>query len=589
MSYRAPVADIMFALRQITHLDAGVAEGVYADLGDGIAQSVIEEAGKFAQNVIAPLNRIGDVQGSKLKDGAVATPQGWASAYREWVAGGWNGLCGAPEHGGQGLPHLLNAACLEMWCGANVAFTLCPLLNFGAIDAVQAHATNELQQIYLAKLISGEWTGTMNLTEPQAGSDLALLRAKAERAGDGTYRISGQKIYISYGEHDLAENIIHLVLARLPDAPEGTRGISLFLVPKFLVNADGSPGARNDVRCSGVEHKMGIHASPTCTMIYGDAGGAVGWLIGEENRGLNCMFTMMNNARLGTALQGVGLAEAATQKALAYARDRRQGRAPGAKAASPVIEHPDVKRMLMTMQACTQAARAICYATADATDRAHRASDPSARAAAAERAALLTPIAKAFASDIGSEVASLGVQVHGGMGYVEETGAAQFLRDARIVQIYEGTNGIQAIDLVQRKLALPAMAREIADMRATLELLRANNSESFGKMALRLIEAVDALEAASDWVLRRMATAPVDALAGATPFLRLFALARGGVFLGDGALAAHRLQADGDGDVSHGARIAIARFFAENLAVAAPGLALTVMEGAGFADLALAS
>ena len=416
-------------------------------------------------------------------------------------------MTGPESHGGMGLPHLLNSACIEMWNSANMGFSLCPLLTAGAVEAIAAHGSPALKDIYLTKMVSGEWTGTMNLTEPQAGSDLSALRAKAEPQGDGSYRIKGQKIFITYGDHDMTENIVHLVLARLPDAPPGTRGISLFLVPKFLVNADGSLGARNDAHCASIEHKLGIHASPTCTMVYGDEGGAAGWLVGEENRGLACMFTMMNNARLAVGLQGVAIAERATQQAIAFANQRKQGKVAGEagkKAGdagmSAIANHADVRRMLMTMRALTQAARGICYLNAAAIDRAHRERDPEKRKQASERAGLLTPIAKAFATDIGNEVASLGVQVHGGMGFVEETGAAQHLRDARILPIYEGTNGIQAIDLVTRKLPQAgggAVKREMALMRATVEQVRATNVDSFGATARRLGEALDALESAT--------------------------------------------------------------------------------------------
>ncbi|MBV1707837.1 MAG: acyl-CoA dehydrogenase family protein [Hyphomicrobiales bacterium] len=581
MDYKAPLSQIMLTLNHAAGLQAGIASGVFSDLGDGLAEAVLEEAAKFGENVLAPINHAGDRTGAALADKVVTTAPGWRSAYQQWIDGGWNALTGPASHGGQGLPHLLNSACLEIWSAANMAFTLCPVLGMGAVEAVSAHGTDELKSIYLEKMVSGAWTGTMNLTEPQAGSDLALLRTRAERAGDGSYRIKGQKIFITYGEHDMAENIVHLVLARLPDAPAGTRGISLFLVPKFLVNADGSLGRRNDVFCSGLEEKMGIHASPTCTMIFGDQEGAIGWLIGEENRGLNCMFTMMNNARLATALQGVALADVATQKATHFAHERRQGRAPGDAGPGPaaIIRHPDVRRNLMIMRTMTGAARAICYLTAQALDHAHRAKDPQTRQEAGARAALLTPLAKAFSSDIGNEVTSLGVQVHGGMGFIEETGAAQYMRDARIVAIYEGTNGIQAIDLVQRKLGLAngaTVAREIADMRATLALLGQRNTPGFGKTHERLTAAVDSFEQAAGWLHGALAAEPALALAGATPFLRLFGLARGGVSLAAMALAAandaHEASATGD-----------ARFFAECLATAAPGLALSIMEGGTFA------
>ena len=430
-----------------------------------------------------------------------------------------------------------------------MAFGLGPVLTMAGVDALVTHGSDALKRAYLPKLVSGEWMGTMQLTEPQAGSDVGALRTKAERVADGSYRITGQKIFITYGEHDLTDNIIHLVLARLPDAPPGTKGISLFLVPKFLLNADGSPGQRNDARAHSIEHKLGIHASPTCTMVYGDRGGATGFLIGEENRGMACMFTMMNQARLSVALQGVAIAERATQQALAYARERRQGRANGAPSgSSPIIAHPDVKRMLLTMRALTRAARAISYATAVAIDRAQRSPDDAARSAAHERASLLTPIAKAFSTDIGNEVASLGVQVHGGMGYVEETGAAQHYRDARITPIYEGTNGIQAIDLVTRKLPLAGgvtVRAYLSEIRRTVEAVNATNDPAFGWTGVRLQDAVDSLQRATDWLLGGQHNDPDPALAGATPYLRLFALAAGGALLAEEALAAKRLAGNG--------------------------------------------
>ena len=516
----------------------------------------------------------------KLKDGAVTTPPGWKEAYKAWAEAGWNALPAPEAYGGQGLPTLLQSACIEMWNSAAFAFALGPLLTVGAIEAIHAHGSDHLKETYLAKLVSGEWMGTMNLTEPQAGSDLNALRSKAERVGDGTYRITGQKIFITYGEHDLTENIIHLVLARLPDAPPGTRGISLFLVPKFLVDADGSLGAHNDLRCSGIEHKLGIHASPTCSMAFGDNDGAIGWLIGEENRGLACMFTMMNNARLNVALQGVAIAERAYQQAVAFAHERKQGAAldaPKGAPMSPIIVHPDVRRMLMDMRAKTQGARAISYQVAEALDRSHRETDEARRKAASERAAVLTPIAKAYATDIGIDVASTGVQVHGGMGFIEETGAAQHLRDARIAAIYEGTNGIQAIDLVTRKLPLSggdAVHALINEMRGIVgEVERANNP-GFGHAAARLGAAVDSLERATEWMLGALGGKPADALAGATPYLKLFALAQGGTGLAKKALAT-RSDAEGTAD------LATARFYAEYLATEAPGLELAVTEGAG--------
>ena len=562
MTYRAPVTDIAFALKHAAGLKSAIAEGLYGDLDEETVDSVLEEAGKFATEVIAPLNRIGDTFGTPFKDGKVTTPPGWKEAYTSWAAAGWNGLASPADFGGQELPQAVNAACIEMWNAASMAFGIGPVLTMAAVDALHAYGADDLKQTYLEKLISGEWMGTMQLTEPQAGSDVGALRTKAERAGDGTYKITGSKIFITYGEHDLTDNIIHFVLARLPDAPPGTKGISLFLVPKFM--EDGTP---NDVRAHSVEHKLGIHASPTCTMVFGDNGGAVGYLIGEENKGMLCMFTMMNRARLAVGLQGVAIAERALQQAMAYARDRKQmGHA--------IIDYPDVKRMLLTMRSLTGAARAICYATGVALDRSIRGKDDAARKKANERASLLTPVAKAFSTDIGIEVASLGVQVHGGMGFVEETGAAQHYRDARIAAIYEGTNGIQAIDLVTRKIPLEGgktVAAYIDELRQTVAAVKASNAPAFGETAARLGEAVDSLERATLWLLAQKSSQ--DALAGATPYLRMFGNAAGGCMLADQALAALR-EGDGAG------RTALARFFAENVAVQASGLERSVTEGA---------
>jgi acyl-CoA dehydrogenase len=567
MAYRAPISDIAFALKHAAGMNAALAEGLYGDLDEATVDSVLEEAGKFASDVIAPLNRVGDTFGTPFKDGNVTTPPGWKEAYTAWAAAGWNGLVAPADWGGQDLPHALNAACVEMWNSASMAFGIGPVLTMAAIDALAAYGSDELKQLYLAKLVSGEWMGTMQLTEPQAGSDVGALRTKATRADDGSYRLTGSKIFITYGEHDLTSNIIHFVLARLPDAPAGTKGISLFLVPKFMLNKDGSLAARNDVRAHSVEHKMGIHASPTCTMVYGDKGGAVGFLIGEEHKGMAAMFTMMNRARLAVGLQGVAIAERALQQAMSYARDRKQsGRA--------IIDYPDVKRMLLTMRTLTGAARAICYATGVALDRGHRGKSDAERMAANARASLLTPIAKAFSTDIGIEVASLGVQVHGGMGFIEETGAAQHYRDARITAIYEGTNGIQAIDLVARKVPLEGgntVRLYLGELRKTIAAVKESNAPGFGETAARLGEAVDSLERATQWLLSQK-TSDVT-LAGATPYLRLFGNAAGGCMLADQALASLR---EGDG----AARTALARFFAENIAVQGSGLERSVTEGA---------
>ncbi len=579
MTYQAPLADMGFALRYGAALLPALEEGVFGDLSMDDVEAVLAEAGRIAGEVIAPLDRVGDQVGASIKDGVVTTAPGWREAYRAWCQGGWNGLAAPAEWGGQGLPQVVNAACTEMWNAASMAFGLGPLLTMGAIDALHTHGSEELKRAYLEKMVSGEWTGTMHLTEPQAGSDVGALRTRAVRAGDGTYRITGQKIFITYGEHDLTDNIIHFVLARLPDGPPGTRGISLFLVPKFLLDAGGAPGARNDVRAHSIEHKLGVHGSPTCTMVFGDNGGATGFLVGKENAGMAAMFTMMNRARLAVGLQGVGVAERATQKALAYARERKQGRVAGMPAmqSSPIIEHPDVKRMLMTMRALTQAARTICYVTAIALDRAERGTDVAARQAAHARASLLTPVAKAFSSDIGIEVASLGVQVHGGMGFIEETGAAQIYRDARIAPIYEGTNGIQAIDLVTRKLPLDGGAvveTYLKELRDIVEAVNATNDPALGWSGVRLKDALDSLDRATRWMIARLDKDTNEALAGATPYLRLFGLTAGGCLLAQQALAALRQNTDA------APRVALARFFAENLAVQAGGLERTVVEGA---------
>jgi acyl-CoA dehydrogenase len=581
MAYRAAVDDMLFTLRHAAGFAQEQAAGLY-DLGDDLVDAIIGEAGRFATEVLAPIDRAGDRHGTPFKDGEVATAPGWKKAYREWAAAGWNGLAAPAEWGGQGLPRAVNAACTEMWNAASMAFGVGPMLTMAALDSLAAHGSAELKAAFLPKLVSGEWMGTMQLTEPHAGSDVGALRTRAEPAGDGTYRLTGTKIFITYGEHDLTDNIIHFVLARIAGAPEGTRGLSLFLVPKFMVKEDGTLGERNDVRAHSVEHKLGIHGSPTCVMAYGDHGGAIGYLVGEENRGMACMFTMMNEARLAVGLQGVAVAEAATQRAVAYARERRQGRMQGMSASAmvPIIAHVDVRRMLVTMRALTRAARTICYATAVALDRAHLGGDAAARQAGQDRAALLTPVAKAFSTDIGSEVASLGIQVHGGMGFIEETGAAQHYRDARIAQIYEGTNGIQAIDLVTRKVPMSegAVVKAYLDeLRGIIDQVRAANDPAFGLTAPRLAAAADSLERATEWLLAALGSSHDAALAGATSYLRLLGTTAGGCMLAAEALAASR-QADGSADKS--GRIAIARFFAESIAIAAPALAQVVTEGA---------
>ncbi|MGV2182353.1 acyl-CoA dehydrogenase [Rhizobium rhizogenes] len=586
--YKAPVEEIAFTLKHVTGMGQAMEEGRLGDLSGDVLDAILTEAGRFAGDEMEPLAEIGDRQGARLVDGKVVLPDGWEKLYRDWIAGGWNGLTAPEEYGGQGLPHMLNVATLEMWNSASMAFGLAPTLTMGAVEALVAHGSADLKSKYLAKLVTGEWAGTMNLTEPHAGSDVGALRTRADRHNDGTYRLFGQKIFITWGDHEAAENIIHFVLARIPDAPAGTRGISLFLVPKFLVNDDGSLGARNDYFAHSLEHKLGIHGSPTCTMIYGDGKygderGAVAWLVGEENKGLACMFTMMNNARLAVGIQGVAIAEAATQKAIAYAKERTQGRAPGTTAfgMSPIIEHPDIARMLLTMKALTQGSRAICYACAEAIDMSHR--DAGKARYWQERAALLTPIAKSFSTDAGVDVASLGIQVHGGMGFIEETGAARLLRDARIAPIYEGTNGIQAIDLVTRKLTISngdQVRGFITELRGIADAVAKSNLDGFGQTADRLNAAITDLETASEWLLAQQAEGHVaEALAGATSYQRLFGLVLTGCYLAKGGLVD---IADGDSEK----RIALCRFAAENMLAETAALTDRVVTGASSLEAA---
>ncbi len=583
--YTAPLADMRFALREIAGIAEIAALPGCEQASDDLVDAVLEEAGKLAGGVLAPLNRAGDEQGSRLENGVVRTPEGFKEAYRHYVEGGWNALPFAPEHGGQGLPIAVATAVAEMWNAANMSFALCPLLNVGAVEALTAHGSPEQQRLYLPKLISGEWTGTMNLTEPQAGSDVGALRTRAVREGEH-YRIAGQKIFITYGEHDMAENIVHLVLARLPDAPPGTKGISLFLVPKFMVGTDGSLGQRNDVRCVSLEHKLGIHASPTCVLAYGDNGGAIGFLVGEENRGMECMFTMMNNARLNVGLQGVAIAERAYQQARDFARQRVQGRPVTAKAAGayPIIHHPDVRRMLLLMRAQTEAMRALAYYAAGAIDRARHHPEDAARERQQRRVDLLIPAVKAWCTDLGVEIASLGVQVHGGMGFIEETGAAQHLRDARIAPIYEGTNGIQANDLVGRKLLRDrgaATGELIADMRATERALANKPGDDLAALAQPLAAALDAVEEATAWMVEHGESDPPRTLAGAVPYLKQLGTVAGGWLMAKSALAARRRLAAGAGDAQFlSAKIATAVFFAEHFLPQAPALLPAIRGGA---------
>jgi len=568
MTYTAPLADMRFALREVAGLSGVAALPGYEHATDDTIDAVLEEAAKLAGNGLAPLNREGDKVGAKLENGVVRTAPGFAAIYKEFVEGGWNSLPFDPEFGGQGMPWLLATTVQEMWQAANMGFGLVLLLNQGAIDAIHHHGSEAQKATYLPKMISGEWTGTMNLTEPQAGSDLGQLKSRAVKTGDH-YLVTGQKIFITYGEHDMAENIVHLVLARTPDAPAGVRGISLFIVPKYLANQDGTPGKRNDLRCVSLEHKLGIHASPTCVMSFGDDGGAVGYLVGEEGRGLSYMFTMMNNARLSVGIQGLAIAERAYQQAAAFARSRVQSKDDGSPkpASVAIVHHADVRRMLMSMRSQIEAMRALGYYTAAGIDGALKQPDKEAGRRIQDRVDLLIPIVKAWFTDLGNEIASTGVQIHGGMGFIEETGAAQHLRDARILPIYEGTNGIQARDLVGRKVAKDGgetMLALVAEMRATAEEMKAAPGDDIEAVRTSLVAAADALEDATKWVAQSVKAELVNALAGSVPFLRLAGTALGGWMLARSALVAQNKLAARDGDPAFlEAKLVTARFYAE--------------------------
>ncbi|NNF87356.1 MAG: acyl-CoA dehydrogenase [Acidimicrobiia bacterium] len=581
--YTPPIRDIAFVLEHITDLAAlSKFDGFeHADLET--VRGALEEAGRFMAEVIAPTNRIGDEVGAVHDgDASVTTPEGFKDAYDKFVASGWGAVGYPAEAGGAGLPWLIGLAVQEMFTSANMAFSLGPMLTQSAVEALLFHGSDEQKAIYLDKLVSGEWTGTMVLTEPEAGSDVGALRSKAVRNDDGTYAITGTKIFITWGEHDLADNIIHMVLARTPDAPPGTKGISMFIVPKFLVNPDGSLGERNAFKAASLEHKLGIHASPTAVMNFE---GATGYLVGDENQGMRYMFTMMNSARLSVGLQGLAISERAYQQARKYAQERRQGRAIGAAKTdhSPIIEHPDVRRMLMTIKAYNEAMRCVLYATAEAFDQANNAPDGPTREAGQEYMDLLTPIAKGWCTDLGVEMTSLALQVHGGMGYVEETGVAQHYRDARIAPIYEGTNGIQAIDLVARKLPMRT-GGAIQDLIGQMSALDGDLAEAGDDLASirnSLSESVADLTAAVLWLAEHGVADPNDALAGATPFLRLMGTAVGGWYLARAALAAHRILGSGEGDSAFlESKITTARFYAEQLLPQTKGLLPMVTAGA---------
>ncbi len=590
-AYTAPLADMRFVLNHVVGLErlAGLPGLEVAGEQDLIDQ-ILEEAGRFSAEVLAPLNQPGDQQGARIENGVVRPVAGFAEAYQTWAAAGWNGVPFAPEHGGQGLPWTVSTALWEMWSAANLSFSLCPVLTQAAIDALQRHASPEQKALYLDRLVSGEWTGTMNMTEPQSGTDLGAIRTRSERNGDH-YLLRGQKIFITWGDHDMTENIVHLVLARSPDGPPGTRGLSLFIVPKYLVGADGRPGVRNDLRPVSIEHKIGIHASPTCVMSYGENGGAVGYLVGEENRGIEYMFVMMNNARMAVGLQGLAVAERAYQQAVDYARERVQGRpVQGADDAAPIIHHPDVRRMLLDMKSQIEAMRGLCYEVSAELDRAIRLEEPVERARSQEMVDLMIPVVKAWCTDVGTAITSTAIQVHGGMGFMEETGVGQHYRDVRITPIYEGTNGVQAMDLLGRKLMRDggATARRLLDeVRAVAGELGEEDRQlaSFGD---RLSPAVDATSDAVTWLVETFPADPARASAAAAPFLEMMGLVAGGWMLARGMLQARRLASAPGADAGFlEAKVTTACYFAETHLARVPALLGPVI-GGGSLVMALA-
>ena len=584
MSYRAPVKDMMFVMTELAGLDEVAQIPGFEDFGAETAQAVLEECAKLNEDVIAPLNWAGDQSPSSWKDGAVTTTPGFKEAFRQFAQGGWQGLQHPGEFGGQGLPKTIGAACIEMLNSANMSFALCPLLTDGAIEALLTAGSPELQQAYIPKMIEGAWTGTMNLTEPQAGSDLALVRSRAEPQPDGSYKLFGTKIFITYGEHDMAENIVHLVLARVAGAPEGVKGISLFVCPKFMVNADGSLGARNDVHCVSIEHKLGIKASPTAVLQFGDHGGAIGTLVGQENRGLEYMFVMMNAARYAVGVQGIAIAERAYQKAASFAKERVQSRPvdgslPGS---GPIIHHPDVRRMLMTMRALTEGCRAMALTAAAAYDAAHAHPDAEVRSQNAAFYEFMVPLVKGYSTEMSLEVTNLGVQVHGGMGFIEETGAAQYFRDAKILTIYEGTSAIQANDLIGRKTArdggrtAKAIAAQIA---ATEAQLADRPSAAAQAMARRLRAAREAFEQVVDFVAGQTKANPNAVFAGSVPYMMLAGNVVAGWQLARALMIAEDGLAAGEDTEFMAAKIATARFYAEHILTRAPGLRDSIVDG----------
>ncbi|MDD3353525.1 acyl-CoA dehydrogenase C-terminal domain-containing protein [Zoogloea sp.] len=583
-TYVAPVKDMLFAMNELAGLQEIVGLPGNEEVASDLVEAILDEAGKFASEVVDPLNKVGDKQGNKWNNGVVTTADGFKEAYASFCETGWNGMPASTEFGGQGLPVTVSTAVLEMWKSASISFSLCQMLTLGAVEAIAHHGSDELKATYLPNMVSGKWTGTMNLTEPQAGSDLAAIRSKAEPRGDGTYAISGTKIFITWGEHDMAENIVHLVLARLPDAPPGVKGISLFIAPKFLVNADGSLGERNDLICASIEHKMGIHGSATAVMSFGDKGGAIGYLVGEPNRGLEYMFTMMNHARLNVGLEGVGVSERSYQHALYYARERIQGKIVGDKSGEkkPILHHPDVRRMLMDMKSRTEAGRAIAYYVAGCMDRAKSHPDADVRAANQRRLELLTPVVKGWCTENAQGITWNGVQVHGGMGFIEETGAAQYMRDARIITIYEGTTAIQANDLIGRKTAREggtSMQQLLADIAETRSALTAANDPALQLLADALGSGIAALDEATHWLLANYEAHPQAAHAGSVPFLKLTGIVVGGWLMARSAqIAAGRLN-DADGDF-YKAKMATAAYFAQHVIPEANSYRDAIVNGA---------
>jgi alkylation response protein AidB-like acyl-CoA dehydrogenase len=586
IDYRAPLDDMQFILHQLIPMSVIANLPGYEDISEDLVNSILDEADKIASQVLSPLNWSGDQAGCVYQDGAVQTPEGFKQAYQQYSEAGWISLAANTDFGGQGLPLSLATPVNEMWHSANMAFMLCPMLTAGAIEAIEHHATPEQQAIYLPPLISGQWAGTMNLTEPSAGSDLSAVSTKAVPEGDH-FRIIGTKIYITYGEHDFTENIIHLVLARLPDAPAGVKGISLFIVPKWLINQDGSLGARNDIRCLSIEHKLGIHASPTAVMAFGEKTGAIGYLVGEANRGLEYMFTMMNNARLAVGLEGVAIAERAYQHAAHYAKERVQGRIAGRSEKLPIVHHADVQRMLMRMKTQTEAMRALAYLAAAQSDFAQKHPDKAIREASQLRVDLLTPIVKAWCTEQAIEITSLGIQVHGGMGYIEETGAAQYLRDARITSIYEGTTGIQAIDLLGRKIIRDegAEARHLlTEIQACATDLSSSSSIQLQQIATNLQKAVLSLSKALDWVLHEHATNPQATFTGAYPLLQCFGFVCGGWLMAKAAFVSEGILQIDASNVFALQKIASATFYSQAILPQVHGLADTVFAGASLAQ-----